>query len=241
MDPEKNDVNISRLFDWGKAFELVGDGDVISIVYMRVLGDADVNKARVHALRESAELRRKLKDTNSDEYLVTIKDIDDVTEDNLVNLITLFSTRYITQRMWSEIKLKYPKQPKSDAPLEELERFQKEIDEFPAKREKTIRDAVQKEVDKLVKDLKKKSKEELYKQYMASLTDELCEQRVLQSFREISTYLGCYKDNDYKERFFESLDEFLNLETAQKVEFISAYQTLEMGTEEIKKLREATQ
>lgn len=241
MNPEKNDVDVSKLFSWGKAFEIVGNDNVVTVVFMRVLGDADINKARVHALRESAKLRRELRNPDSDEHLVAIKDIEDVTEDDLINLITLFSSRYITQNMWKNVKITYPKQPKTDAPLEELEKFQKEVDEYPSKREAAIKEAVEQEVIKLSKELKKKSKNELYKQYVSALTDELCEQKVLQAFREISTYLGCYKDDEYTERFFSSFDEFLNLETAQKMEFIGAYQTLEMSTEEIKKLREAMQ
>jgi len=239
MDVERNEVEISKLFNWGKVFELVGNDDTTTLVYMRILGDADINKARVYALRKSAELRKALKNTDSDEYMISVKDFDDLTVDNLVNLVIVFSTREITQNMWKTVKIKSPKPPKSDASLEELEKYQKDIDEFPKKREKAIQDAMEKELKVLDKSLRAKTKEELYKQYLSSLVNELCEQRVLQSFKEISTYLGCYKDDEYKDRFFESLDEFLNLETEQKLEFMRTYQMLEVGTEEIKKLREA--
>ena len=66
MEIEKNDVDISKLFNWGKAFEIVGEDGVVDVVYMRVLGDADINKARVFALRESAKLRRALRNPDSD-------------------------------------------------------------------------------------------------------------------------------------------------------------------------------
>lgn len=240
MQVEKNDVSINKLFSWGKVFILENGEDEI-LVYMRVLGDADLNKARVYAIRESAKLRRALRDPNSDEHLISVKDIEELTKDNLVNYNIIFSARDITQSIWKAVKVPYPKQPKSDASLEEMEKYQLEVDEFPNKREQAVREAMKKEEDKRRKELEKMSKDELYELYKKQLVNELCEQKAITSFKEISTYLGCYKDDDYKERFFNDLDEFLNLETDQKVEFMSAYDTLEMGTEEIKKLREATQ
>lgn len=240
MQVEHNDVDISALFHWSKAFEVMSKDAVITVVFMRVLGDADINRARVYALRESAVLRRNLRDVNSDDRLAAIKDIEDLEKDDIANYVVLFSTRDISQKMWKDIKIPYPKQPKSDAPLEKLEKYQKEVDEFPEKREKAIREAIEKEITNLKKSLEQRSKEDLYKDYVRLLIDELCEQRVLIAFREYSAYLGCYKDDAFKERFFESFDDFQNLPAPQKVEFIQAYRELELGSEEIKKLREAT-
>ena len=82
---------------------------------------------------------------------------------------------------------------------------------------------------------------EAYKEYVDSLANEMCEQQVLNSFKEISTYLGIYKDAKCTERFFDSLEDFMNLSPGMKADFMSAYSTLEVDMGELKKLREATQ
>ena len=104
---EKNDVDISQLFNWGRVYEIVGsDGEVEGLIYMKLLGDADVNRARVYALRKSAELRRSLRDENSDEYLTTIKDFEEIDEETLLNYVVAFSIRDIRNRAIKEVKVK---------------------------------------------------------------------------------------------------------------------------------------
>ena len=240
MEVEKNEVNIEKLFNWSRVFE-IGEEENPIFIYMKVLGDADLNKTRVHALRESAKLRRELRDPNSDQYLVAIRDKEDLSKEDLVNYNVIFSAREITQNVWKNVKVPYPKQPKSDASLEEQERYQKEVDDYPKKKEEEFRKAINESESKLKKELQSKSDDDLYILYKKSVTNELCEQKAISAFKEMSVYLGCYKDDEFKDRFFESFEQLQNLEPAQKVEFLSAYQTLEMGTDEIKKLREATQ
>jgi len=165
MDAERNEVAINKLFDWGRVFELDLGNNEYLYVYMRILGDADLNKARVYALRESAKLRRALRDPESDEYLISVKDKEDLTKDDLVNYNIIFSARELTQSLWKNVKVPYPKQPKSDAPLEEMEKYQQEVDDFPKKRETAISEAMKKEESKLRKELESKNLDELYIMY----------------------------------------------------------------------------
>ncbi len=59
---DRNDVNISILFNWGKEFILYDENrKELFKVYLRIIGDSDLNKAKVYALRKSAEMRKKLK------------------------------------------------------------------------------------------------------------------------------------------------------------------------------------
>ena len=242
MTIEKNDVEVSKLFEWSKTFEVVdNEGEISDIVYMRLLGDADLNRARVHALRKSTELRRKLRDENSDEYMAYIRDKAELEKETLIKMIILFNTREITKRATDSIEIVYPKMPKSDATTEAQEKYQEEVDAWPVKRRAKIKKALEKEVSKMEEALKEESEDELYKKYVFSLTDEMCEQQVLNSFKEISTYLGVYKDAICTERYFNSLEDFMNLSTGMKADFMSAYSTLEVDMGELKKLRVATQ
>jgi len=241
MNAEKNDVLISPLFTWGKEFELVKDGEVISKVYMRLVGDADLNRARVYALRRSSVKRKNLRDRSSDENLAFIQEEGILDRERLIALCVLFTSKEITQKALKEVSVSFPKEPKSDASLEAFEKFQKQVDDFPDKRDKEYRKFINKEIAVLETRLATKSDHELYLLYIELITNELCEEEMLNSFREMCTYCGSFSDTEYKTRFFSSIEDFLNLDSAIKQDFMDAYQSLEIPTEELKKLREATQ
>jgi|SRR5688572_9901557 len=241
MTVEKNDVDITKLFVWGTEYEIVnGDDEVLAKVFMRILGDADVNKARVYALRKSFELRRKLKDSNSEERLIYIRDFDDVTDEELINYIVAYSMREIGNDSHKMVKVKRPTQPKADASLEKMEKFQKEVDDYPNKVKEAVSKYMKDAVDKLKKSLEGLTKEALYKKYEKLLVEEFCEQEALNSYNEMQLYLGCYKDAEYKERFFESFEQYENLDSQVKKDFRTAYDRLDVRMDELKKLREAT-
>ena len=241
---EKNDVDISKIFDWGRVFEIVNprDDSVESLVYMKILGDADLGIARVYALRKSSEMRRKLRDTDSDERIAYIKDSSELTKDELVNLGVAYSSREIIQQARQSVKLQSPKPPSSSASLEKMEKFQKEVDAYPAKKKALILKATEEGLDAIRKELGEKSLEDLYIKYVKLLIDEMCEQEALQAFKNMQVYLGCYKSDEYKteNRYFSSFDEFSNLEPVSKQRFKDAYDSIEIEMGELKKLRRAT-
>lgn len=240
---EKNDVDISKLFSWGRVYEVIDplDDSIINLVYMRLLGDADLNRARIYALRKSSELRRKLRDENSDERVAYIRPLSELDRDSMINLITILSSREITTNAVRNVKVKEPKQPKSNAKLEEVEKFQKEIDEYPAKRQEAVAKAVEKEVERLKKEQDKKTDEELYRDYVKIHIDEFCEKEAFEAFKNMQVFLGCYKDSSYKEKYFSDFEEFDNLESTMKENFKAAYDSIDVNMSELKKLRLATQ
>ncbi len=239
---DRNDVDISKLFDWGKVFVLTNDkGEVEATVYIRLAGDADINRARVFALRKSAELRRKLRDITTDERYAFIQDKDLMSKERLLMILSGLSIRNITHKCLKEVRTPFPKEPKSDASLEEFEKFQKEVDSYPEKKDKELRKLIEKEITKYKNQLDKQDFDTLYDTYVSELTNEMCEQEMINSFREICTFFGTYKDKGFKERLFEDFDSFANLATDIKQQFLNAYQSLELGTEDLKKLQVATQ
>lgn len=239
---ERNDVDISKLFTWGKLFALTdSEGNPISQVYMRLVGDADINKSRVYALRRSAELRKKLKDSDSDERLAYIHDQDVFTKDSLITVISTLFIRELAQKSVREVKLPFPKEPKSDAELESFEKYQKEVDAYPDKQTKARQKYVETGLKALANNLKDKDVAELYDIYETKAINSLCEAEMLRAFREKSTYFGTYSDEDFKQHFFKDFADFENMEPGLKEQFIAAYESLEVGSEELKKLLQATQ
>lgn len=239
---EKNDVDINKLFIWGKKFEIVDNqGEVVSTVYLRLPGDADLNRTRVHALRKSQELRKKLRDVNSDERLLYVKDQDEMSKEELVHNVIAYSMRDINNRAFKEVKINRPKAPKSDAKLEKMEKYQEEVDNFTKKYQDALSKFIKTEVEKLKKVLDEKGEDELYKMYVRLLIDEICEQEAYRAYKDMELFLGCYKDPDYAERLWDTYEKYDNFDGNMKAEIRAAYETLEVRMDDLKKLREATQ
>lgn len=230
---EKNDIIIDKLFGWKGEFN-IKDSDIK--VYMRVIGDADINRSRVFALRESAKLRRLLHDKNSDEYLALLSSAEYYTREELQNVITSLYIRDFAQDAVSELIFDLPPEPGSDATLEQQEEYQKQVDEFPIKRSEKIREFVTENLEKKTITLEGKPQEELLNRvYLPMAIDTLCETRMMESFRDMCVYLGTYKDPNYKIHFFTDLEEYLSIKTTIKLDLREKYNSLELGIDELKK------
>lgn len=236
---EHNDVDVSPLFAWSKEFEVTSSGRVTP-VFMRLLGDADMNRARVAALRKSAELRKKLKDIDSDERIAFIKDIDDIELDSLTAVVIVFNMRELSEKAQAKLKIKTPKAPRSDAKTSAHEKYQEEIDSYASRRQAELKELLNKEVDTMRVALNAIPKEEVYKRYVNSMIDEMCEQELLREFKAQCCYYGSFKNEELTERLFSSYEEFANLQSNLKDQFISEYATMELQGDDLKKLQQVT-
>ena len=235
MSVERNDCDISKLFMWGREFTFVGNDEKEVKVFIRLIGDAELNRARVYALRCSSDLRHKLKDTNSDERLAFIPDNDSVEKPILVEAITAMSIREFAQEAVKEVDIPYPTEPESDAPLEKHEKYQELVDAYPKKRETKLEAVITKKTDKKRKELQELDKDALFNLYEGYIISELCENEMLRKFREFCTYCGIFRDERYTEKLFSSLAEFQNLPVAIKEKFLSSYRELEIEQDSLKK------
>lgn len=232
---EKNDVDISRLFVWSKEVVLSGLKGKDIKVYVRLLGDADVNRSRVASLRRSAEFRRALKDPNSDEHLAFIPDSDEIGSEGFVESVIIYNMRDLTKRAMKGAVIPSPKDPGSDATTEQLEKFQKEVDEYPKVRESEIRKKLESLIEEYRKELSEKSEEELYKLFSMAIIAELCEQELLQRFKEYCVFFGTFSDKKLTKRFFNDFSEVEDLPKEIKNILIDAYSSLEVESEILKK------
>jgi hypothetical protein len=232
---ERSDVDISKLLTWRKEFDLLDDNsDVITKVYIRLVGDAELNRARVYAIRKSAEMRKKLKDHSSDEYFAYVPDIETVDVEEIIETTILYSIQDFTSEASKKLDIKEPKELHSEATLEEQEKYQKEVDEYPDKREKEIREFIDKQIENKRKELSKKSKEELYKNVIQLIIEYYCRTAMIDSFRLMCTYFGTYSDSNYKIRFFESVDELDNAPSHIKTQVKDFYSSLDLGLDDLK-------
>ena len=235
MPVEKNDVNVDRLFAWSRESSIIGKDGKEMKIFLRLLGDADINRARVLSLRKSAELRKALKTENSDERLAYIPSRDELNKDILQSSVVALTMRELTQQVIRDIVVKRPKDPSSDATTEELEKYQKEVDEYPAKRDVAIRAELEKLVNRRKDELEKESEDNLYGMYLSALIKELCEQELLKRFKEYCVFFGTYTDKKLTKRLFTDFNEFDNIPSGLKEKLITEYSLIEIESEELKK------
>ena len=241
MDIEKNDVDILKLFLWEGEVVLVDQHqNEVGKVYMRLVGDKDLNKARVYSLRKSAELRNKLHTEGSDEHTAFIKGVTLNSKESLIAGVKLLEMGELSNDARRNALVKFPVEPDSDASLEEQEKYQKKVDEFPEK----FSELVAKELEKLLKSedkrLDKFSDKELQDLYRALTINYVCQEEMGRRFADMCVFLGTYKDEDYKKKLFTTFTKFENVATEVRDQLTEGYQQLELGMTELKKLREAT-
>lgn len=234
---EKNDIDISRLFDYTQEVKITGNGDT-AIVYQRLVGDADVNRARVYALRESNKLRENLRNKDWEDRIGYIADLSNETKEGVVEYVLSLEIDEITNKAFTQAKdtMKLPVPPPSGASLEKQEKYQKEIDgHFD-----NIAEIASPILDKMVSEKKRKYNEASIESLMATydvisikvLTDSL----FMTSFQEMTTFLGTYADVGHTELVYASLEDFQNELSAIKKILMKEYSKLDLSSNDLKKL-----
>jgi hypothetical protein len=238
---ERNDISVEKLFEWSNKFTIKDRFNKDKLeVFIRLVGDADLNRARVYGLRKSADMRKKLKDLDSDQRIAYIPDISVIDKDGVINTLLLYRSREFATKAVKEVQVKIPKEPDSEATLEEQEKYQEFVDNYLDKRQKEIDKYVAKLIESERKKLEERDLESLYKDYENEMINQICNGEMVNKYREFCTFCGTYKDSKFKKRLFESLDEFLNLPSEVKDQLTENYLKLEVGGEDLKNLPEAT-
>ena len=239
---DKNDVDISKLFNWGTPVPIKDAFDhTIETVYVRLVGDADTNRARTYALRESATLRKLLKTPGTDERLAFVPDWKNMKSDNLVELVVQFKIREYVQKATKDLLMPLPVEPKGDASLQKQEEYQKEVDDYPGTREEKIKDSINKTIESEKKYLRSLPKVDIVLEAENAIIAELCEQRMYNAFQASVISYATFKDENYTERYFTSEEEVENLISDFKEQLFTAYNAININTENLKKLPEVMQ
>ena len=242
MFVENNDVAIDTLFHWFDKY-VINDkyGNPVTTVYMRLVGDAELNRARVQAIRASKELRNKLKTNDSDERVVFIPDLEDITSEQLIESILILKVKEFTQASMKEVNIPIPQEPSSEADLEKQEKHQEEIDAYETTRIDKIRELTTKKIENYRVVISTNSLESLCKEYEKLIINDLCESEMIKKFREWCVFFGSYKDEKHTEAFFSTFDELDNLPTEVKEQFLDNYQALEINIDFLKRSLEVMQ
>jgi hypothetical protein len=240
---EKNDVDITKLFRYKTEVEvkdeLTGDSGKF---YLRIIGDADLNRARVFGLRKAAQLRKELKDPESETREAFITEFADIVSgDLLVESILIMKTGEMQREIVNMTDVPEPRAPKSDAPQEAHENFQMEVDDYEAKYRKEYAKNARKVEKRERKSLEGIGEDELYILYEGTVIDRMCTEEMTTKYYEMCVFMGAYSDPDYQRKAFSSFEEFENAAPHLKDLLMEQYRYLELGMSELKKSPEATE
>ena len=232
---EKNDVDISKLFHYGDEFVVTGQGTDTSTVFMRLVGDAEINRARIFAIRKSAELRKRLRTPDSDERIAFIPSLEDITKEELIQILVKYALSDFAREAIKEVAMIYPKEPSSDEPLEKHEQYQEIVDNFEKERNAKAEKLVSKKVKEYEKELGKESLESLLKKYENYVIASVCEQEMANKFKEMCVVFSTFKDKKYSIRAFPSYEVFENITPSIKRQLLDNYSILEISVDNLKK------
>lgn len=232
---------LSDLFKWKRQIEIKGSDDSVqATVWIRILGDWDLSESYKAARVESAKMRVKIRDEQSDDYLNEVSALETFTDEELRLLIrNTKASDYLTEAFAVLNRGELPSieevaaQP--DGPtLEEQEKLDKLTKEIDEKYQKDVSDYIEAKSEELYTKLKKLKREELYGEAKKAIQDLIPTRVFSTELADQKAYRATYEDEACKIRAFPNVQEFRNADTAVRTQIIVAYSTLEINPEELK-------
>jgi len=235
--PERNDVDISALFKWNKKVDVK---DMLTgmetHVYMRLLGDADLGKARAYAYRKAGEYRKALRTADSDERVSLLAELNEFQDKEvIIKAVILLKMGDYYNAAIKNVDFREPQEPDSDE-QEDWEKYQKAVDEYPKLFKEKITQIVEVMRERDEKDYAERSIESVYKIYESEVINRLAQEKMTDSFYDMCLYLATFSDEKFKHRAFKSFDDYENVHPTLKSILKENYQSLEIGTDFLKKL-----
>lgn len=239
---------LASLLKWKKAVIIRDEKGLVAkdeegspvIVYLRVIGDKDLEEATTRARYASAIKRASLAVTTSEEYISNVAIFDTATPEQCKEMILQGKGTNWTAEAFAEVTV--PDVPKieevaadPDAPsLEELEKLDKLIAKTEEDYRKEITEYVRARESKLRSDLETMSEEELIELAKQQFIVVLSVQTYIDTLIDEKVWRAVYQDDKYAVREFKNVEEFQNLNVVIKEQLREEYRNLEAGFDDVK-------
>ena len=234
FDPGIMETDLKKVFRSGQKFVLVLDDSSYMEIFMKVPSEEDINNARTYSLRESAKYRRSIYEDNDLIEMLLPSDIDKMSKEDIIGNIVSKNIKLLSEKARSNVsrRIKFPKQPGTYSTLEDMEKYQREVDEWPRR----FAEELEKELNKLIdiekRRLDKIDREKLIDMLEKSIIDEYVSIFNLQRFLDYILYRIVYVDN---KRMFESPEEVRNIPINIRSQLIDFYYDISLDTGYLKK------
>lgn len=232
---------LSQLLRWNTSLMLKNvDGTDLKTVWLRVIGDHDLQEAYKLARIASAAKRGRLKDIDSIDFKDEILSFADASEEECKALINAARDNAWTSQALStvvrgdEVKLESVAIDPDAPTLEEQERVDRENLEVDTKYQKDIEEFVaQKRVESKA-ELDTLDIDQLRLLAQAEATVLLPLTVFMNELIDQKTWRAVYVDKDFKERGFDSVEDFRDMLEPLRQQLIEAYAKLEAGLDDLK-------
>lgn len=239
---------LTNLLKWKKAIAIKDekglaardeDGNPV-IIYMRVIGDKDLEDASAKARFISALKRAVISDSTSEDYLSNVSIFNDATMEQCIEIIAQGKGANWMGEALSNVVV--PEMPKieeiaidPDAPtLEELEKLDQLIEKTEQGYHSALQEYVQSREDVLKADLATKTIEELRESAKQEIVIILAIQTYIDTLVDEKTWRSVYQDEKYTLREFNNIEEFQNIASGLKEQLREEYRKLEAGFDDVK-------
>jgi hypothetical protein len=235
-------ASLADLFLYKKEIEIINPKTKkpLKKVWVRVLGDYDLNKAYKSSRIASANKRKALRDPETDDYKDEVMGVVDLPFEEQLELIKAGrSSGFIAE---AQSNVERPDLPEleeiavdPDAPnLENLEK----LDNEEEKTEKLYKDKLQEYVDaktlELTNTLEQLSKEEVLKMAMYEVSNIVPFSVFMDELNIYKAVFGTFQDKTCKIHEFDTREDYQNLPKEIKDQILSAIVELELSGDDVK-------
>jgi len=241
-------LKIVDLLRWKTSIVLKDEYDKILLdekgnpvtIYMRVVGDQDLQDAFKLARVRSAEKRKTLRDETSLEYLDQVAPIKEASREDCVELIktartqTFQSEAYANVERPEAVKIEEIAVDPDAVSLEEQEQLDaanEKIDKEYEEAIKTYTETRIKETDVEFESVSIENVRSIAELEVSNITSLAI---FLQEVLDYKIIMACYTDKALTQKAFDSVAEYRSSNTFIKTQISEAYMRLELGADEIK-------
>lgn len=233
---------LSELLRWKRTIKLVNptDASIVEIVYMRIIGDYDLQESYKLARLASEQKRARLRDVDSDDFKDQIASFKDATEEECKALIQAARESAWTSQALSavvrpdEVKLSEIAVDPDAPTLEEQEKLDAANREVDAKYQQDLQDFVEQKRKELQGELAQLSVEQLRTLSQAEAIVLLPLTTYFNTLTVEKTWRSVYVDEAMTERGFDSADDFMQMLEPLRNQLLEAYSELEEAAGDIK-------
>jgi len=231
-------MDISQLFKWKTEYTLVGLnkeplsdelGNPIK-VYLRIIGDNDLDIAKRYALKESKKLREQYKK----EYAEVLPDFEEFTQEELAALLVMNEASMIYKQAERDTEVKYPTNTESLF-LEDEENYSDKVATYFDELVLKIDENAQKILDQRKNYYATLARDNLLKKVIRSYIDKIVESDMVKIYNDAILAFAVYKDSDCTERVFSDIDEVRNATQLLKEQLYAEYSKLVISDTDLKK------
>ena len=235
-------ASLTDLFLYKKEIEIMNPATrkPVKKVWVRILGDFDLNRAYKEARIASATKRAALRNPDSADYKDEVLGVSELPRDEQIELIkTARISGFIAQ---AQSTVERPDLPELEeiavdpdaAGLEDLEKLDSEEKEGDKSYSTKLQEFVDTKTLELMGELTILSDEELLKITQFEVSNIVPFSVFIEELNNYKGFLGTFQDKPCKIREFNDIEEYKNLPKAIKDQIVGAINELEITGEEIK-------